>query len=313
MRRTLAARRSRAAGWARLAGGLSVPVLIIGALGSRAGMVPGAALLPVLIVGFALALAAGALAIYALVDIWHSGADGAGAAIAGLVYALPALAALSLVAGAAVYYPRVTDVVTDPEDPPAFTTSDAPHVPPDADSLARQEAAFPDLVTRTYPMPLSEVYAAARDLVNKRGWVLITDPRPSFSISVPSGTEAAPEPEDDELARVLASKSVMTQSRGGAVAAARAADSAEDVEPYTPTNTVTLEAIASTPVFAFPDDIAVRLESTSDGTRLDMRSASRFGEHDLGENARRIRGFLADLDKTLQPETIAPPGVALAQ
>ena len=36
-----------------------------------------------------------------------------------------------------------------------------------------------------------------------------------------------------------------------------------------------------------------------------MRSASRLGEHDLGQNARRIRAFLADLDAILRPET--PP------
>jgi len=35
------------------------------------------------------------------------------------------------------------------------------------------------------------------------------------------------------------------------------------------------------------------------GTLLDIRSASRFGSHDFGTNARRIRGFLASLDKVL--------------
>ncbi|MBA3519845.1 MAG: hypothetical protein H0T75_19905, partial [Rhizobiales bacterium] len=45
---------SRAAGWARLVGGLAVPVLVLGALGARAGLVPGPALVSVLLVGFVL-------------------------------------------------------------------------------------------------------------------------------------------------------------------------------------------------------------------------------------------------------------------
>lgn len=35
------------------------------------------------------------------------------------------------------------------------------------------------------------------------------------------------------------------------------------------------------------------------GTRIDVRSKSRIGRNDLGANARRIRTFLADLQRTL--------------
>lgn len=45
----------------------------------------------------------------------------------------------------------------------------------------------------------------------------------------------------------------------------------------------------------FTDDIVVRLTKTEQGSRVDMRSASRHGRSDLGVNAARIRGYLAKL------------------
>jgi uncharacterized protein (DUF1499 family) len=78
-----------------------------------------------------------------------------------------------------------------------------------------------------------------------------------------------------------------------------------------------IEAVAKTLVLALPVDVSIRIVSDDDGTLVDMRSASRIGAHDLGDNARRIRAFFADLDLALQgvtepdemaePETDLPP------
>jgi hypothetical protein len=38
---------------------------------------------------------------------------------------------------------------------------------------------------------------------------------------------------------------------------------------------------------------------TSDGTRIDVRSASRYGRHDLGTNAARVRNLISDIDDVL--------------
>jgi uncharacterized protein (DUF1499 family) len=46
--------------------------------------------------------------------------------------------------------------------------------------------------------------------------------------------------------------------------------------------------------FAFVDDIAIRITPLVNQTRIDMRSSSRIGRHDLGANARRIEAFAAD-------------------
>jgi uncharacterized protein (DUF1499 family) len=56
-----------------------------------------------------------------------------------------------------------------------------------------------------------------------------------------------------------------------------------------------IEAVALTLIMGFREDIAIRIRSASGGVRIDMRSASRYGGHDLGSNARRIETFLADL------------------
>jgi uncharacterized protein (DUF1499 family) len=56
-----------------------------------------------------------------------------------------------------------------------------------------------------------------------------------------------------------------------------------------------IEAVATTPVMRFKDDIAIRLRPEGDGTRVDIRSRSRAGRHDFGANAERIRAFLAKL------------------
>ena len=56
-----------------------------------------------------------------------------------------------------------------------------------------------------------------------------------------------------------------------------------------------LEANDTTRWFGFTDDIVVRVTAAPNGSRIDMRSASRVGRSDLGVNARRIRAFLAAL------------------
>lgn len=56
-----------------------------------------------------------------------------------------------------------------------------------------------------------------------------------------------------------------------------------------------LEASAETKLFHFVDDFTVRVVGTKNGARVDMRSRSRDGRGDLGVNAKRIRGFFAEL------------------
>ena len=60
-----------------------------------------------------------------------------------------------------------------------------------------------------------------------------------------------------------------------------------------------VEAIARTPILGFRDDVVVRVRATPDGARIDIRSASRYGRHDLGANAARVRALIEDVDDVL--------------
>jgi uncharacterized protein (DUF1499 family) len=56
-----------------------------------------------------------------------------------------------------------------------------------------------------------------------------------------------------------------------------------------------IEATQKSFWYGFTDDVAVRIAQTPEGTRVDVRSKSRVGRSDLGQNAKRIRVFLAKL------------------
>ena len=66
-----------------------------------------------------------------------------------------------------------------------------------------------------------------------------------------------------------------------------------------------IEAVDETLILGFDDDVIVRVAATTDGTRVDLRSASRYGKHDFGRNATRVRDLLkllqARLDIGAQP------------
>jgi uncharacterized protein (DUF1499 family) len=56
-----------------------------------------------------------------------------------------------------------------------------------------------------------------------------------------------------------------------------------------------IEATDTTLLFAFKDDIVIRVSAASSGSRVDVRSQSRVGKSDFGVNANRIRKFLWQL------------------
>ena len=66
-----------------------------------------------------------------------------------------------------------------------------------------------------------------------------------------------------------------------------------------------IEAVARTPIMGFRDDVVVRVTPLSDGSRIDVRSASRYGLSDFGTNARRVVALLNDLDDAISnaPDT----------
>lgn len=91
--------------------------------------------------------------------------------------------------------------------------------------------------------------------------------------------------------RVLASVEVLAAREGWTPVAA--------TPRKTPGGTIIIEALARTPILYLPVDVAVRLSDEGNSTYVDMRSASRYGPHDLGDNAARIERFMAALDQLM--------------
>lgn len=56
-----------------------------------------------------------------------------------------------------------------------------------------------------------------------------------------------------------------------------------------------IEAVAKTLIMGFADDVVIRITAVNQDARIDMRSASRYGEHDFGANARRIRRLFTEV------------------
>lgn len=60
-----------------------------------------------------------------------------------------------------------------------------------------------------------------------------------------------------------------------------------------------IDAVDTSMILGFPDDIAIRLRPLAGQTRIDIRSASRYGRHDFGVNARRVQKFATELQAQL--------------
>ena len=207
------------------------------------------------------------LSFMAFVAIWRQGLSGLGSAILGLFLGLLLLGYPGYLGYRASKLPAISDITTDPGNPPRFDvlarlrprgSNDYPGA-----AVARaQRTAYPDIVPLQVNAPVKLTYDIALTLVNKRKWHVV-DARP----------------------------------------------------PAAGRREAVIEAVARTPIMGFRDDVVIRVSATGDGTRVDMRSASRYGRHDFGTNAARIRSLLEDLDDALssapeprpEPEKKPPP------
>jgi uncharacterized protein (DUF1499 family) len=56
-----------------------------------------------------------------------------------------------------------------------------------------------------------------------------------------------------------------------------------------------IEAVDRTLIMGFYDDVAIRVSGDGETSRVDARSASRFGSGDMGRNAERIRALMKEI------------------
>ena len=84
----------------------------------------------------------------------------------------------------------------------------------------------------------------------------------------------------------------------------------EQRPPQPPRREGRIEAVARTPIMGFRDDVVVRVRADGGGSRIDVRSSSRYGAFDFGANAARVRALIEDIDDAVdkeKPEAPAAP------
>ncbi|WP_245422327.1 DUF1499 domain-containing protein [Alsobacter soli] len=230
----------------------ALAVILLGVALGRTERIEIPAAVVVLGAGLVVAITAVLLAVAAFFVIWGDGRPGFGKALGGMLVAGAIVALPAWMSIEAVRLPRLSDVTTDINDPPAFSRSRkalemrggrVPADPP-AESRAVQKAAYPGVTPLTLEVTPQEAYQLALKAAQQRGWTIIESTAP-----------------------------------GGRTGVGR------------------IEAVDHSLVMRFPLDVTVRLRPLAAGVRVDMRSSSRVGQHDLGANARRIQTFFAALQE----------------
>lgn len=61
-----------------------------------------------------------------------------------------------------------------------------------------------------------------------------------------------------------------------------------------------IEAVDQTLIFGFTDDVVLRVTGDDERSRIDVRSASRYGSWDFGQNADRVRTILKEIVARLE-------------
>ena len=71
-----------------------------------------------------------------------------------------------------------------------------------------------------------------------------------------------------------------------------------------------IEAVARTPIMGLREDVVIRVRSEGQGSRIDMRSSSRYGSFDFGTNAARVRTLIDDIDDAVGRQKPEQPPAA---
>ena len=76
--------------------------------------------------------------------------------------------------------------------------------------------------------------------------------------------------------------------------------------PQPPRQIGRIEAVARTPIMGFREDVSIRISPDDEDSRVDVRSASRYFESDLGSNAARVRKLMDDLNTAADADALKP-------
>jgi len=76
--------------------------------------------------------------------------------------------------------------------------------------------------------------------------------------------------------------------------------------PQPPRRIGRIEAVARTPIMGFREDISIRVTPDDEDSRVDIRSASRYFDTDLGSNAARVKKLIEDINNAVDNDSSKP-------
>ena len=172
---------SRVAVVAQRLGFAGVVLVVLGPLLNRVpGVPPMAGFLT-----FALGLLDGLLALLiGAIALWitrpSAGVAGRGQALTGAGIGLALFVVVIGINSGGMGGPRINDITTDTEDPPAFVAiaareSERDYGYPGAEFAVQQRTAYPDVVSFELAMPPAEALAAARQAALELGWEIVDE------------------------------------------------------------------------------------------------------------------------------------------
>lgn len=264
-RRVIEEPSSRLAVWSLRLALFSLAATFIAIIIVRSGALDIVPALSTLAGALVLAVVAILLALGAGIVIWSQGCGGVRQALFAILIGCALIAYPAYLGLKAYKLPSIYDVTTDPIDPPQFDAI-ARLRPRDANPVAYQglyaaelqHTAYSDIEPEDSSATPQEAYDAAMKVITRRRWRIVDarPPQPAAPARVSDQRQAREEPASDAI----------------------------------------IEAVARSLILGFREDVVVRIRATGDGTRIDVRSASRYGRNDLGSNAARVRDLLASID-----------------
>jgi len=90
-------------------------------------------------------------------------------------------------------------------------------------------------------------------------------------------------------------------------------DVVAEVPPAGPDRPGIIEAVDRTLVLGLYDDVAIRVTGDKTRSRIDVRSASRYGSFDFGRNAARVRSIMREINTQLDNSVPGAPGQRIAR
>jgi hypothetical protein len=260
---------SRLAIWSLRVALFSLVATFIGVIIVRSGALDVVPAVSTLGGALALAVVAILLALGAGIMIWMDGLGGFRQAVWAIFIGLALIGYPAYLSVRAYQLPAIYDVTTDPIDPPQFDAI-ARLRPRDANPVTYQglyaaqlqHVAYSDIEAEQTTATPQEAFDAAIKVITKRRWRVV-NARPPAPGLPPTRVSNPRGPQD-------------FSGRDGII-----------------------EAVARSLILGFREDVVVRIRATNDGTRIDARSASRYGRNDLGSNATRVRNLMSDIDDVL--------------